>query len=603
MRRFAFFASLAACTGAPAPIAPTDAPPAPVAPDTPPVSRVGVADSGLGELLFEHWEATMQRSPLWATSLGDPRYMDRLGDPSPAAREAWQQQQRDWLARAQALDSSAYSDADRLTHRLFVEGLAHDVAGQACRSHAWSVSPRANPYTHYSDLHENLKVTDGTRAAAQLARLRQVPAVFDASAADLRAGAKEGLVANAASVQLVIDQLDREMAKDLMELPLYKIVSEATLPEDEQVEFRENVRDVIQHQILPAVTRYRDTLRDEILPVARPAGKEGLNALPNGAECYGALVQRYTTLPTATADERHQAGLDALKGIHDEFRVLGQKVLETDDLSEVFHRLRTDEALYFTTEQEVEDKARAALARAEAEMPKWFGRLPKDKASVVRIPAHEAPFTTIAYYKRPDAENSGRYFVNTYAPTTRPRHEAEVLAYHEAIPGHHLQIAIAQELPELPAFRRYQGMTAFVEGWALYTERLSDEMGLYTGDTDRLGMLSFDAWRAARLVVDTGIHHKGWSRQEAVAFLMENTPLAANNVANEVDRYITTPGQALAYKTGQQEVWALRRQAESALGDRFDIKAFHDVVLGAGAVSLPVLRERVEQWIASQTTP
>ena len=184
------------------------------------------------------------------------------------------------------------------------------------------------------------------------------------------------------------------------------------------------------------------------------------------------------------------------------------------------------------------------------------------------IPDHEAPYTTIAYYSPPHADGTkpGEYYINTYAPTTRPRHEAEVLAFHEAIPGHHLQIAIAQELPELPAFRKYMGQTAFVEGWALYTERLSEEMGLYTADTDRLGMLSFDAWRAARLVVDTGIHHKGWSREEAETFMKENTPLAENNIRNEVDRYITTPGQALAYKTGQIEMWPPAQNGRRTVG-------------------------------------
>jgi len=218
------------------------------------------------------------------------------------------------------------------------------------------------------------------------------------------------------------------------------------------------------------------------------------------------------------------------------------------------------------------------------------------------MPAHEAPFSTIAYYRQPTVDRPGIYTINTYAPTTRPRYEAEVLAYHESIPGHHLQIAIAQELDELPAFRRHDGQTVFVEGWALYTERLSDEMGLYSGDLDRLGVLSFDAWRASRLVVDTGIHHKGWSREQAERFMAENSPLALNNISNEVDRYITWPGQALAYKTGHVEIRRLRADAERRLGDRFDLSGFHDVVLGGGAVSLPVLRANVEAWVAARAS-
>ena len=232
-------------------------------------------------------------------------------------------------------------------------------------------------------------------------------------------------------------------------------------------------------------------------------------------------------------------------------------------------------------------------------MPRFFGTLPKASCIVRPIPEYEAPFSTIAYYQgpNPDGSKPGEYFINTYAPETRPRAEARVLAYHESIPGHHLQIAIAQELDELPAFRRHMGITAYVEGWALYTERLAEEMGLYADDLDRLGVLSFDAWRASRLVVDTGIHALGWTRERAEQFLAENTPLALNNIENEVDRYINWPGQALAYKLGQLEIRALRAQAKEALGEDFSIQSFHDVVLEAGAVSLGVLRQQVEAWI------
>jgi uncharacterized protein (DUF885 family) len=219
---------------------------------------------------------------------------------------------------------------------------------------------------------------------------------------------------------------------------------------------------------------------------------------------------------------------------------------------------------------------------------------------------NEAPYSTVAYYRQPSADGKrpGTYMINTYLPETRPRYEAEALAYHESIPGHHLQIAIAQELKGIPEFRKHQGVTAFVEGWGLYSERLADEMGLYTSDVDRLGMLSFDAWRACRLVVDTGIHAMGWSRQQAIDYMIENSCLAENNIVNEVDRYITWPGQAVAYKLGQREILALRHEAKQKLGSRFDIKEFHDAVLRNGAVALPVLRQQIEAYIAqAQGTP
>jgi len=257
--------------------------------------------------------------------------------------------------------------------------------------------------------------------------------------------------------------------------------------------------------------------------------------------------------------------------------------------------------MHFKTEDEVEAKAESTLARAKAAIPKWFGILPKADCTVKVMGMHEAPFSTIAYYRNPAADGSrpGYYMINTYKPKTRPRYEAEALAFHESIPGHHLQIAIAQELTGLPEFRKHQGVTAFVEGWGLYSERLADEMGLYSSDVDRLGMLSFDAWRACRLVVDTGLHALGWSRQQAIDYMMANTLLAENNIENEVDRYLVDPGQALAYKCGQLEILRLREDARKQLGPRFDIRAFHDAVLRNGAVALPVLRQQIADYCAA----
>jgi uncharacterized protein (DUF885 family) len=256
--------------------------------------------------------------------------------------------------------------------------------------------------------------------------------------------------------------------------------------------------------------------------------------------------------------------------------------------------------LYFATRDEVAEKAESALARATAAIENWFGCLPKAGCEVVRMSEYEEKHSTIAYYRQPAADGSrpGRYYINTYAPETRPRYEAEALAYHEAIPGHHLQIAIAQELEGIPEFRKNSGVTAFIEGWGLYSERLADEMGLYSSDLDRIGVLSYDSWRACRLVVDTGMHAMGWTRAQAIDFMVNNTALAENNIVNEVDRYITWPGQALAYKTGQLEMMQLRGEAKAKLGEKFDIKDFHDVLLDNGAIPLQALRQVVREYAA-----
>jgi uncharacterized protein (DUF885 family) len=299
-------------------------------------------------------------------------------------------------------------------------------------------------------------------------------------------------------------------------------------------------------------------------------------------------------------DEIHDIGLREVARINAEMEDLGQKAFGTRDRAEILKKLRTDKSLYFQTSDQVEAKAESALAKAKAAIPQWFGILPKADCVVTPMLEHEAKVSTIAYYRQPatDGSRPGTYYINTWAPETRPRYEAEALAYHESIPGHHLQIAIAQELTGIPEFRKHTGVTAFVEGWGLYSERLADEMGLYSSDLDRIGILSFDGWRACRLVVDTGIHAQGWTRQQAIDYMLANTALAENNIVNEVDRYIAWPGQALAYKLGQREILRLRDEAKQALGPKFDIKKFHDVVLRNGAVSLASLRHEVDAYIA-----
>jgi uncharacterized protein (DUF885 family) len=278
--------------------------------------------------------------------------------------------------------------------------------------------------------------------------------------------------------------------------------------------------------------------------------------------------------------------------------VLGERAMGTGDLATIRDRLRSDPAMHFASREEVRANAEASLQRAEEAVPAWFGRQPKADCVVVPIPAHEEAHSTIAYYRAPapDGSRPGQYYINTSEPTTRPRYEAQALAFHEAVPGHHLQLSISQELTDLPAFRRHTGPTAYFEGWGLYAERLSEEMGLYAGDLDRIGVLSFDAWRACRLVVDTGIHALGWARRQAIDFMFDHTALARNNIENEVDRYIVTPGQALAYKIGQREILRLREKARTELGDRFDIRAFHDAILGQGPLGLDTLAEVVDAW-------
>ncbi|HEV8595010.1 MAG TPA: DUF885 domain-containing protein, partial [Thermoplasmata archaeon] len=367
--------------------------------------------------------------------------------------------------------------------------------------------------------------------------------------------------------------------------------------EEEREEFRDALAGAVRDRVRPAFRRYQGFLERDILPASRSEERPGIMHIQGGREDYARLIRVYTSLDLSP-ETIHDTGMKEVARINGEMERLGETVFGIRDRRAILEKLRTDPDLCFTTRDEVAAKAESALARAKAAIPKWFGRLPKADCEVVRMGEHEEKHSTIAYYRQPAADGSrpGRYYINTYAPETRPRYEAEALAYHEAIPGHHLQLAIMQELSDLPAFRRYGGVTAFVEGWGLYTERLSDEMGLYSSDLDRIGMLSYEAWRACRLVVDTGMHALAWTRERAIDFMVENTALAKNNIVNEVDRYITWPGQAVAYKTGQLEILRLREEARRRLGSRFGVKEFHDVLLGDGAVDLPTLRSIVTKY-------
>jgi uncharacterized protein (DUF885 family) len=544
-------------------------------------ATAGVSDPVLAQLVHDHWEATLARWPVWATELGDDRYSNLLSDPTLAAGAAWGDANQGFLVRALAIDAAELSESDALTLSLLIMELENATGAQVCRFSEWSISARRTPLgllTRLPELHD-------PGEPALIARYRAIPEQLDVGLANVQQGAAEGLVTNRASLERVIGMVDGQLAQDTAE---WAPVTAADAD-------RAVILDVMETQVRPALVRYRDGLTG-LLDQARVGDQVGLVGLPIGDDCYEHLRGKHLGGAYA-AEFLHQSGLNELERIHAEMAVIADAEWGVTSVADIRVQLQ-DPVYYFETEDQVEQAAWDALHRAEAAVPAVFDTLPQIGCEVKRVPDALAPYTTIAWYQPTNGVELGAYFVNTYDPTSRPRFEAEVLAFHEAVPGHHTQIARAVELPGTPAFRRHIGVTAFVEGWALYTERLSDELGLYSGPLDRLGMLSFDSWRASRLVVDTGIHRYGWTREQAEQFLVDNTLLAPNNISNEVDRYITTPGQALAYKTGQLELLRIRADAQEQLGDAFDLGAFHDVVLGAGAVPLPVVEQRVDAWIA-----
>ncbi|NNF05533.1 MAG: DUF885 domain-containing protein [Candidatus Eisenbacteria bacterium] len=546
------------------------------------------------------WEKNMETSPTWATQLGDDRYNDQLGDNSPQAEEARRVWLQDMLTKVEDIDPKTLSTADRVTRNALHFELRSDLARMDCGFGDWNINPMGGPQVWLFNIPSYQKLTDGKSGKDLLGRWEKMGAYIRQHQKNIMRGAKAGNFATEVAVRKVIEQLDELEKQSVEDWALMKPAHEtpSAWTGEERASFARSLRGIITQEVRPALMDFRDYLKAEILPNARSQEKPGISHLAGGLECYQNMVLVHTSLDISP-EAIHKIGLQEVEKINAETRALGKKVLGTDDLEKIHTMLRDDKDLHFETRDEVQAKAEEALERARQVMPEWFGVLPKAPCNVVRIEPHEEKHSTIAYYRRPAADGSrpGSYYINTYAPETRPRYEAEALAFHEAIPGHHLQIAIAQELEDIPTFRKHSGVTAFVEGWALYTERLSNEMGLYSSDIDRLGMLSYDSWRACRLVVDTGLHALGWSRQEAIDFMIANSSLAPNNIANEVDRYIAWPGQALAYKLGQREIFRLRAMAKEKLGGAFDIKEFHDVVLSQGAVDLATLDAMVGDYV------
>ncbi|MGH7724569.1 MAG: DUF885 domain-containing protein [Candidatus Eiseniibacteriota bacterium] len=555
----------------------------------------------LSNLSEEYWQGLMKVAPTWATNLGDRRYDDKLSDISPAGEAAELARRKDVLARAQAIDPAGLSPRDRVTRGLLIEECETYIATEVCNFEEWVVDPLGGPQTDFLNLADLTPIRNQKEAEDFVKRVRAMGPYLDQHIANLTRGLRAGRTASVDPVNKTIGQLDRLADLPVNDWTFFDAVRKpgATGSRADSTKMEKALTEAVSEVLKPAFGRYRTFLREQVLPAARPQEKAGLASLPGGVECYRPLIRSHTSLDLSP-QELHDLGKSEVARFRRDLAELGMKVFGTSDVAEIQRKLRTDPAMHFKTADEIETKARDALAKAQAATPKWFGIVPQAPCIVKPMGMHEAPQSTIAYYQQPatDGSRPGTYMINTYKPETRPRYEAEALAFHEAVPGHHLQIAIAQELKDLPTFRKFTGTTAYVEGWGLYGERLADEMGLYSGDIDRMGILSYDAWRACRLVVDTGLHAFGWTRQQAIDYMTENTVLAPNNIVNEVDRYITWPGQALAYKVGQLEILKLRAEAKNKLGDRFDIRGFHDAVLSQGAVTLPVLRNQVETWAA-----
>jgi len=523
----------------------------------------------------------------------DARY-DALPDDSLAGVAARDAKRDAWLAELLRIDRAKLARDDaRLAYDLARDRLERLKALRVCHFERWGVSQMSGWQVELAEAASNQPVDTSERRAQALARYASLPAYVDAQIAALRAGADEGRVPPRVVVDLVVSQLDLLIASSPQDSPFTSPAQRA-----DDAAFRDQYLAMYAQSVRPSLQRMRDFLAHELAPKARAA--VGVSALPDGAACYRAALRFSTTLDI-DPEQVHARGLAALAEIEAQMQQIAHASFGGDSLARVRERLRSDPAFLYRDDAHVLAVADAALARAWQALPRAFRALPRAQAVLEPIPDFQAKTASAHYLLAAlDGSRPAAYRVRLYDPTHQSVAVGEAIAFHEVVPGHHLQISLANEQEGLPAIARFLFSSGFAEGWALYAEQLADELGLYTGDVDRLGMLSTRAWRAARMVVDTGIHVQGWSRQQAVDFLVAHTALSPQQAGQEIDRYIAMPGQAPSYLLGYQEILALRSEAQSRLGDGFDLRAFHDAVLSRGGVSLPMLRAQVEATLPTK---
>ena len=551
-------------------------------------------------LLEESWEWQLVENPVRASRLGDRRFNEQWADMSLTAIERRHAEQQAFLRRLRTIDSSQLSAADALNYDLFRRQIENTLDSHEFKNYLMPMSQRGGVQSLETTA-ETLRLNNAKDYEDWLARMTQIEAVIEQTTARMEEGRKTGYMPPKILMERIPNQLSSQLVEDPESSPFFK--SFANMPDEIGSEDQERIKqlaiEVIEASIVPAYREFDHYFNDTYLPASRES--IGASSLPNGEAFYEYRTRLYTTTQM-TPDEIHRLGLNEVKRIRDEMQLIIDELEFAGSFDDFLNFLRTDPQFYYDTPEELFNGYLAVSKRIDPELVKLFGKLPRIPYGLRAIPDNIAPDTTTAYYNRPAADGSrpGYYYVNLYRPEVRPKYEMEVLSIHEAVPGHHLQIALQMEMEEMPSFRKYSGFTAFSEGWGLYSESLGFEMGFYQDPYSHFGALTYDMWRAVRLVVDTGMHYKGWTRQQAIDFFKDNAAKTETDIVNEIDRYISWPGQALAYKIGQLQMLDLRKKAEQALGDDFDVKAFHDELLGAGAIPMEILETRMNRWLTEQ---
>ncbi len=554
----------------------------------------------LHEFFDNEWERSLKENPVSASFRGDKRYNHLWSDLSLTAIAESQSKDEQALKYLLSLDKNNLSTADQLNYQLAQQQLENTIRENSFERYLIPLNQRGGIQSQDTIL-ESLRFTTKKDYQDWIARLEAFPTYMQQTMDLMKLGLSREILPPKIIMQRIPDQIKMQLVDNAKQSGFYKpfLVKPDYVEELEWKILSDKGLQAVSEKIIPSYQKFFDFIQNDYLPACRD--NVGVWDSKQGLEFYQHRVERFTTTKL-TAEEIHQIGLSEVTRIRAEMQTIIDDLKFEGSFSDFLNFLRTDEQFYYQTPEELETAYLATSKRIDPELVKLFGKLPRMPYGIKKIPDNIAPDTTTAYYSQPAADGSraGFYYVNLYKPETRPKYEIEVLSVHEAMPGHHLQIALAQELGDLPNFRRSGGFTAFVEGWGLYSESLGPDLGLYKDPYSKFGQLTYEMWRAVRLVVDTGMHAKQWTRDEAINFFKENAAKTEHDIVNEIDRYIAWPGQALAYKIGELKIKELRARAEKQLGNDFDIKEFHDLVLSQGAIPLNVLENTIDAWLASK---
>ena len=546
--------------------------------------------------LSDDWEKYLSNNPLFATYTGDKRQNNKINPNTVDHFFQELESDKTSLAKLYEIDFNKLNDENKLNYKLKEFSLNESINSKKFPTYYLRLNQRGGIQSFY-ETGNRLVYSSSQDYFDWLERLEEFTNHINISLKINKEGLSKGITQPKMITKGVIEQIDAIIDSDIDANPYMKVFLEADesiLSKSEKKDLIDNAKNLIENKINPAYVELNKFLKNDYIVNSR--NSIGIKDVPGGSEYYEDLAKHFTTT-NLTPDEIHEIGLTEIKRIRSEMEAIIDQVNWDGDFNSFLNYLRTSPRFYYNNGEDLLDAYLIMSKTIDPLLPKLFTVFPRAPYGVIPIPAESAPFTTTAYYNSPSPGRPGYFYANLYKPESRPKYEIPVLTVHEAVPGHHFQISIAQELENVPMFRKYQGITAFVEGWGLYSEELGEFIGLYDDPYDKFGQLTYDMWRAIRLVVDTGMHYKDWSRDDAVNLFIENSAKSILDINNEVDRYIAWPGQALAYKIGQLKILELRNKAEKMLGDKYDIKEFHDEVLKRGSLPLDLLEYYIDEWI------